>query len=307
MYYNKFSQYLRERYGERVWKINVDAGYSCPNRNIVSGKEGCIFCRIDSFSKRPSLQKIDVTQQISERIRGAQDRGSAKKFIVYFQASTNTYAPIEILRRHFEEALDFDGIVGLSIATRPDCLDAPVLDLISELADKTDVWIELGLQSVHDKTLKLLNRGHSYDDYLQALEKLIPLPLRICTHLILGLPGENRDQIFMTAREVSRSPIHEIKIHPLLILKDTPAAKLYEHLEIQPLQLKEYINLVCDFLERLRETLIIQRLTAEAPSAMLLAPRWTLNKQAILKGIESEFERRTTRQGVFFTPPQIGI
>ena len=292
--YYKFSRYLLNRYGEKVWKVSVDAGFSCPHKNKISGKGGCIFCRIDSFSQAHSVKSI--TGQISESIASARRKG-IEKFIVYFQASTNTYAPIAELERHFTSALNFKGVVGLSIATRPDCLSDEVIVLLQSLTKRTDVWVELGMQSIHDKTLSLLNRGHTYEDYLDALQRLKSIPVRICAHLMFGLPGEDRNDEHETAIEVSRSGVHEVKCHPLLVLKDTPLAGLFRRRQFESLSLERYIVSVCDFIEIIPPDMVVQRLTAEAPQDILLAPKWALNKLSVLNGIEAELKRRDSHQG----------
>lgn len=304
--YYKFSQFLKERYGEKVWKVSVDAGFSCPNKDTETGEGGCIFCRLDSFSQVQSQHGIDVAAQIKEGIERGRRRFGIKKFIVYFQASTNTFAPVKILRQLFEEAISYDGVVGLSISTRPDCLPVSVLSLLEELATRTDLWVELGLQSIHDRTLKILNRRHSYADYMQAVEKLKHLPLRICTHLMLGLPGENRDDLLATAKEIACSGIHEVKLHPLLVLKETPLADMFYRGEFSALKLDQYISLACDFIEQMPPEMVMQRLTAEAPEDILIAPKWTMNKMRVLTGIENELRRRETKQGEKFSSKRSG-
>ncbi len=305
-YYYKFSQFLKERYGEKVWKVSVDAGFSCPNRDAHTGAGGCIFCRLDSFSKMQSWQNIGVSQQIDDGIRLGREKLGSQKFIVYFQASTNTFAPIDSLRQYFTEAIAFPGVVGLSISTRPDCLSKAVLALIEELAQKVDVWVELGLQSIHDRTLKLLNRGHTYRDYLAAIESLKPLPVRICTHIMLGLPGETQEDAMMTAKEIAVSGTHEVKLHPLLVLKETALADMFHAGQFKALELAEYVSCASDFLERLPPDMVIQRLTAEAPQDILLAPQWAMKKAMVLNKIEKEFERRNSRQGILYSPIRTG-
>ncbi len=299
--YYSFSRFLKERYAEKVWKISVDAGFSCPNRDGHKGSMGCIFCRVDSFSKMESLQNIDVITQVRNGIENGKKKLGIKKYIVYFQASTNTYAPVPLLKKHFEEAISFPEVVGISIATRPDCLPDKVIELIEQLSLKLDVWVELGLQSSHDKTLKLLNRGHTFHDYLKAVEKLACLPVRLCTHIMLGLPGENRAMVQQTAERIATLPTHEVKLHPLLVLKDTPLAELFQAKEFVEIELREYAELVCDFIERMPPTMVIQRLTAEAPAHMLIAPLWALNKHIVRKTIEQEFMRRNSYQGIHYS------
>lgn len=295
--YYSFSQYLQQRYGEKVWKISVDAGFSCPNRDGHKGRDGCIFCRVDSFSKMDSLRGIDVASQVRKGIAIGRQKLGIRKYIVYFQASTNTYAPIEVLQERYESAIAFPEVVGLSISTRPDCLPDQVLQLLEMLSHRLDMWVELGLQSSHDETLKRINRGHSFADYTAAIERLERLNVRKCTHIMLGLPGEERRHIHQTADLMAQLPIEEIKVHPLLILKDTILENMYRADEFKVLELKEYAELVCDFIEKMPPGLVVQRLTAEAPVHMLIEPLWALDKHIVLREIQQEFKRRDSYQG----------
>jgi len=291
--YNKFSRYLIDRYGEKVWKIPVDAGLRCPNRDPGRGREGCLFCRVDSFSRTFAEAGAPLEEQIQAGIRTGRTRFGINRFIVYFQASTNTFAPVEFLREIFYRAIEHEHVVGLSIATRPDCLPEAVLELLSGLARTTDLWIELGLQSFDDDVLRMLNRGHTVEDYFRAVNALSALPLRICTHLMFGLPSEDAGS---AARQIR---VHEVKCHPLLLLHQTPMADLYRRGEIEPLTLDQYVHRICDFLERIPAETVIQRLTAEAPAEQLIAPNWAGNKLAVLNRIEAELERRDSRQGCY--------
>jgi uncharacterized protein len=295
--YYSFSEFLHQRYGEKVWKISVDAGFSCPNRDGLKGTGGCIFCRLDSFSAMASWRNVDVATQINDGLTGAIKRRGIRKFIVYFQASTNTHAPVEILRENFLTALSHPEVVGLSISTRPDCLPPDVLDLIKELSERVDVWVELGLQSAHDATLERIDRGHSFADYATAVARLRPLPVRICTHLMLGLPGETQEQMIETARRIADLGGHEVKLHPMLILKETTLESLYRSGEVQAMELREYARIACDMIEQLPPGMVLQRLTAEAPADMLLAPLWALDKMRVRGAIEEELQRRDSRQG----------
>ena len=295
--YRRFSDYLRERYGGRVWKIPVDAGLSCPNRDGTAGHGGCLYCRLDSFSRMQSRCDVPVAAQIRAGMEAARRRQGIDKFIVYFQASSNTHAPVERLRALYEQALDFPGVVGLDISTRPDCLGAEVIELLAELAGRIDLWVELGLQSIHDRTLQLIGRGHSYHDYLQAVARLARLPLRICTHLILGRPGESPEMMRQSARAVAASPVHEIKLHPLLFLLETGLAQWLADGRAAPLTLADYAAQAADFIERMPERMVMQRLTAEAPAEMLIAPQWALDKNRVRREIEAELRRRESWQG----------
>ncbi len=298
-YYYKFSDFLKQKYGEKVWKISLDAGFSCPNCD-ESGKEGCIFCRNDSFSDMGSLENLSVREQMQRGIQLASFRFNIKKYLAYFQSSTNTFAPIKTLQEYYYAALDFEGVVGLSISTRPDCLSKNVLDLLNDVSQQTDLWVELGLQSSHNRTLNILNRGHTYEDYLGAVEKLQALNVRICTHIMIGLPGESRDDIRVTAERLAHIGMHEIKIHPMLVLKETTLENMYRNGEFADLKKADYIALTCDVLERLPKDMVIQRLTAEAPKEMLIAPQWALNKLAVINDINQELKKRQSRQGAKF-------
>jgi radical SAM protein (TIGR01212 family) len=298
-YYNKFSDYLLQRYGEKVWKISLDAGFSCPNCD-ENGREGCIFCRNDSFSLMGSREQKDIVQQIQEGIVAAQKRFNAHKYLAYFQSSTNTFAPINVLEAVFNQAATVQNVIGISISTRPDCLPPAVIDLLDKLTDKVDVWIEVGLQSSHNKTLERINRGHTFGDYLQAIERLKQINVRICTHIMIGLPGETEADVLQTAKRLAVLRTHEVKIHPLLILKGTALETLYQAEKIRALDLNEYAGLAVDFLELLPPEMVIQRLTAEAMRELLIAPQWCNNKLRVLGEIDAEFKRRGSRQGAKF-------
>jgi len=295
--FRTFSRYLRERYGGRVWKIPVDAGLSCPNRDGTIGRCGCSYCRQESFNRLPSQQQISVAAQVEAGIEVARQRQGIEKFIVYFQTSSNTHAPVARLRALYEQAIAFPGVVGLDISTRPDCLGPEVQALLAELAGRIDLWVELGLQSSHDRTLRAIGRGHTYQDWCNAVEALRALPVRICTHLILGLPGEDAAMMRETAVAVARAPVHEIKLHPLLVLKGTAVAEEFQSGRIQALMLPEYAALAADLIERMPEERVMQRMTAEAPAELLLAPLWALEKHAVRGAIVAELVRRDTRQG----------
>ncbi|HNR67209.1 MAG TPA: TIGR01212 family radical SAM protein [bacterium] len=295
--YYKFSKFLHTRYGEKVWKICLDAGLSCPNRDPQTGSGGCIFCRVDSFNSLQFQQGVSVSKQIEMGVQVGHEKKGINKFIAYFQSSTNTFAPVPQLRELFYGAIAYPGIVGLAIATRPDCLPAGVVDLIAELAERIDVWVELGLQSANNRTLQRIGRGHSYEEYCRAVDKLAALPVRICTHIMLGLPEEGLDDTGYTAKKLADSPIHEVKIHPMLILRGTALESLYLHGEVKALQLNDYVRGACDFIQYLPGEMVIQRLTAEAPEHLLIAPQWAANKHQVLNSIEEELVKQDTWQG----------
>lgn len=300
-YYQKFNDYLEATFGGKVWKISLDAGFSCPNSD-ETGREGCIYCRNDSFSPRGSMVPQAISKQMQNGIKSAQELRNISKFIAYFQSSTNTFAPVSTLRKLYKEAVSFNGVVGISIATRPDCLPDDVIELFKELAEEVKVWVELGLQSANDKTLTAIHRGHTFADYLRAVEKLSRINVRLCTHVMLGLPGETHDDVLHTAQLISYTPTHEVKIHPLLILRETKLELLYDNGLAHALQLGDYVQWVCDFLEILPPEMVIQRLTAEAPRVLLIAPSWSSNKLGVLNAIEKEFIKRGTWQGAKYQP-----
>jgi radical SAM protein (TIGR01212 family) len=298
-YYNKFSDFLLQKYGQKVWKISLDAGFSCPNRT-ADGKEGCIFCRNDSFSHMGASAQKSITRQMHEGIAFAQQKLGIKKYLAYFQSSTNTFAPTDQLATVYREAIACNDVVGISIATRPDCLPPQVLELIKGLTYEHDVWVELGLQSSHDATLTRINRGHTFNDYERAVSALQQLNVRICTHIMIGLPGESTDDIRKTAQRIAINGTDEVKIHPLLILAGTPLESMYQTGRIQPLSLADYVSLAVDFIEQLPPGMVIQRLTAESRKNILVAPQWCMHKSSVLNSINAEFEKRGTRQGAAY-------
>jgi radical SAM protein (TIGR01212 family) len=224
-------------------------------------------------------------------------RFGAEKFIVYFQAFTNTHGPVDHLKRLYDEAMAFPDVVGLSIGTRPDCVPEPVLDLLSDYHARTHLWIEYGLQSIHDRTMAELNRAHTYEQFLDAVARTRRRGLRICAHVILGLPGETPAMMMQTADEVARLNLDGIKIHHFYIAKNTALARRHQQQPIKTLRLEEYISLACDFLERMPAARVVQRLMGELNEDYIVAPLWGKTKSEILRRIDQEFERRGSRQG----------
>ncbi len=297
--YNKFSQHLRQTFGQRVQKLPLNAGFSCPNRDGVLSSLGCIYCGACGAAS-PLLDNLPTLKKQFERARQALTKKYGNcKFIAYFQAFTNTYAPVEELKKLYDEALswDRDNIVGLAIGTRPDCVSDEVLDLLADYAKRYYFWLELGLQSSHDRTLELINRGHAVAQFANAVKRAKQRNLRICTHIILGLPGETTEEMLATASFLNHQQVDAVKLHGLYVLKDTPLAAMYGRGGYIPLTFAEYISLACDFLERLSPDIIIQRLTSDPPLNTLIAPQWMLDKFKILNGIEQELARRNSKQG----------
>ena len=296
--YYAFSAYLRARFGCRVYRVPVDAGFTCPNRDGRLGREGCVYCDV----RGSGAQYLDRASSVGEQIRNgalfARRRYGAEKLLAYFQAFTNTYAPVTRLRQLYDEATAQEHVVGLAIGTRPDCVPDPVLDLVSGYTKDLEVWIEYGLQSAQDETLRRIGRGHDVRAFVDAVERTRGRGIRICTHVILGLPGECWDDMMGTAHLLAELAIDGVKIHPLHVLRGTRAEELYRRDELALLTQDEYVGLVCDFLERLPTHTVVQRLTGEGPRGSLIAPQWCSDKPGVLRAIDDDLARRGTEQGM---------
>ncbi len=295
--YNLFSEHLKERFGGRVHKISVDAGFSCPNRGGTRSLPGCLFCDPDGSGATGIERALPVAGQIEAGKEVMVRKYKAQRFLAYFQPFSNTFAPPERLRLLYDQALSVEGVVGLDVGTRPDCLPTEVLDLLAEYHRRTYFWLELGLQSSHDATLSFLRRGHDYRRFLESFAAARQRGLRTCVHVILGLPGEGREQMLATADEMARLQVEGIKIHLLHVLEGTPLGDLYGEGKVPVLGQEEYVSLAADFLERLHPGTLVHRLTGDGPRQRLLAPLWSLNKWEVLNAIDGELERRGTRQG----------
>lgn len=300
-YYNAYSRYLKSRFPWRVYKLPLDAGFNCPNRDGRVAFGGCTFCSNASFSPNSSGVLKSVREQVEEGIAVYRKRRfGGEKFIAYFQAFTNTDAPVDQLAPLYDEALSHPDVVGLAIATRPDCVPEPVLDLLTDLQKRTALFLEVGLQSIHDETLRRVNRGHTFAEFVDAVDRIKKRGLYLSTHLILGLPGEDRSMMLETADRVAQMPIDAVKLTHLYIPRQAPLAQAHRRGELVLLTLSDYIQLVCDVLERLPERLIIERLMGELDGEDILSPRWEKHKGEILEMIEAEFARRGTCQGILF-------
>jgi uncharacterized protein len=295
--YNLFSAHLKERFGGRVHKISIDAGFSCPNREATRARPGCLFCDPGGSGAVGIDRAVGVAAQLEHGKEIMVRKYKAREFLAYFQPFSNTYAPVERLRALYDEALGVAGVVGLAVGTRPDCLPEETLDLLAEYHRRTYFWLELGLQSRHDATLSWLRRGHDYAAFLHAYAGAKARGLRVCVHVILGLPGEGREQMLETAAEMARLRVDGIKIHLLHVLRGTPLGELYEGGAFSVLEQQAYVELAADFLERLHPQTLIHRLTGDGPRDLLLAPLWSLNKWEVLNAIEAELARRGTAQG----------
>jgi len=295
--YNTFSDELKRRFGRKVQRISVDAGFSCPNRDGSLGSEGCIFCGGHGSGSHGIPRHLSISDQIEDGKEVMTRKYRAERFIAYFQAYSNTYSPVERLAALFDEALAVPDVVGLIVATRPDCLPEAVLDLLAELNRRTYLWLELGLQSIHDRSLALINRRHNHACSVSAIERARERGVRVCAHVILGLPGETREEMLAMAAELNRLGVAGVKLHLLHVMRGTRLAEMYEQGEIQLLDRDGYAGLVCDFLELLDPGILIHRLTGDGGRDDLIAPVWSLKKFELLNLIDAELERRGTRQG----------
>lgn len=297
--YNDLNSYLRARFGVRVQKIAIDAGFTCPNRDGTLSFGGCLFCGAKGSGTGASKREESITQQITQAKARLSARYKAKKFLVYFQAFTNTYASCDVLREKYDEAMASTDIVGLSIGTRPDCIDDEKLSLIQTYAEHNMVWIEYGLQSIHDRTLKILNRRHTLDDFLRAVDMTRGRNILTCAHVILGLPGESKQDIVETAKVLSQLNVNGVKIHGLYVSRDSMLAQALQAgtLELGFLSQQTFAEWTVAFLEHLRPDIVVQRLTGDPDPATLLEPQWALNKQHALFLIQNILCTTNTRQG----------
>ena len=291
-FYRSLGQAYREEFGEPVRKVSVNANLPCPNK----ANGGCIFCNETSFSPSKELGDVSIPIQIQEGIRRLQFQGKVQKFIAYFQPGTNTFGPVERLERLYREAMSQPKIVGLAIGTRPDCLAEEVLDLLETLSRETALTLEIGVQSVQDTSLRFLNRGHDFAAIDDAVRRIQRRHIRFGVHLILGLPGETREDRTGTAEKIAQYRPYSVKFHNLYVLKNTKLAELWEQGKVPLPTLEEYAEYVVDFLERLPPETVIERISGEAKEELLLAPDWTARKHAARNAVDQEFRKRGRTQ-----------
>ncbi len=295
--YHTWNYHLQQKFGEKVFKVSLNAGFTCPNIDGTKGVGGCIYCSdagSGDFAGNPCEDIITQFENVKNQML---KKWPKAKYIPYFQAHTNTYAPVEVLKSKFEPVLALDDVVGLSIATRADVLEDDTVDYLEELSKRTYLIVELGLQSIFDETGKRINRCHTYSEFLDGYNKLAKRGINICPHLIIGLPGETHEMILESVRQTATLKPHAIKLHLLHILKGTPIAKMYENGEIKILTRDEYVDIIVDALEIISEEIIIQRLTGDGARDSLIAPLWSLKKFCVLNEIDKEMKRRNCYQG----------
>jgi len=297
--YRDFNSYLREVFGCRVQKISIDAGLTCPNRDGSVGRGGCIYCNEKGSGTGAAEQALSIKQQLEIGKAKLSKRYKARKFLAYFQSFSNTYAPLAVLKELYEEALAVDDIVGLSIGTRPDCISDEVLDYLEGLSKERLIWMEYGLQSASEATLARINRGHNVHAFLDAVRRTHAHRIAVCAHVILGLPGESREDMLKTARFLARQDIQAVKIHLLYVVRGTVLESWYRAGTFQCLRSEEYTSMVAEFLALLPPHFIIQRLTGDPHPEEFVAPAWALEKQRNLQAVNSYMRAHGLYQGKF--------
>lgn len=296
MYYYSLNEYLKQTFGEKVYKISLDGGMTCPNRDGTCGDRGCIFCSSGGSGEFSADRSLSVTEQIAQAKRRIQAKTDCRKFIAYFQPFTNTYAPVEYLREIFTEAIAGEEIVALSIATRPDCLDADVLGLLSELNAVKPVWVELGLQTIHEATAAYIRRGYPLSVYDEAVRSLKAIGVQVITHVILGLPGETSEMMLQTVAYVGER-CDGVKLQLLHVLKGTDLLADYEAGKVPVMSLEAYADCLSEAVEVLPRNVVIHRLTGDGDKKLLTAPLWSGDKKRVLNTIRRAFFERDVEQG----------
>ncbi|EQK47059.1 radical SAM superfamily protein [[Clostridium] bifermentans ATCC 19299] len=296
--YHTWNYYLRSNFGEKVFKVSINAGFSCPNIDGTVAYGGCTYCSKQGsgdFAGNPNDNLIKQFEDIKEMMH---KKWHNAKYIGYFQAFTNTHAPVSVLKEKYETILNLDDVIGLSISTRPDCLPDDVLEYLSELNKKTNLWVELGLQTIHDETSKIINRGHDYNTFLEGVEKLKKHNIKTVVHIINGLPGEDYNMMMETAKAVADLGVHGIKIHLLHVLKETTMENMLKKGMFNLMEKDDYINLVCDQLEIIPPEMVVHRLTGDGKRDEIVGPMWSLKKWEVLNAIDDTMRERDSYQGI---------
>lgn len=298
--YYQFSEYLKTKFGKKVYKITLDAGFSCPNRDGTISSGGCIFCDDGGSFSRAHSSLLSVRDQVYTGVKTLGERFKAQKFMSYFQAYSNTYKPVDELKKIYDESLCHPDVVGISIGTRPDCVDEQKLDLIASYTENYETWVEYGLQSMHDRTLKFINRGHDFETFLKAFQETKKRGIKTGVHVILGLPDETKQDMLETVKMLADIGADGVKFHCLCIFPNTKLYDLYEQGSIKLLEEDEYIDIACDCLELLPSDTTIHRLGGNGLQAIKVAPKWLNKKFEILNRIDRELEERNSYQGKKF-------
>lgn len=298
--FNAYSNYIKSLFGYRVQKVSIDAGFTCPNRDGTKGTGGCTFCNNNAFNPSYCNPKKSINQQIIEGIQFHEKRyKSAHKYLAYFQAYSNTYKPVEELAGIYNQALETDKIVGIVVGTRPDCIDEEKLKYFKDLNRKHYVVIEYGIESFNNEILKKINRGHTFEETVEAIKRTAMKGIRTSGHMIFGLPDETKDEMLKSAKLLSRLPLNHVKFHQLQIIKDTPMAEEYRKFpaSFTVFSIDEYLNFVVEYLEYLNPSIVVERIAGETPPAFNLGEKWGLRYDQILDELEKKLEERSTWQG----------
>lgn len=299
--YKSLNYFLREKFGQKVFKISLDGGFGCPNRDGKISKGGCVFCSARGSGDYAGDRLLPISEQFDNVKAMMSKKWKEGKYIAYFQAYTNTYAPVHELREKYEQALKKEGVVALAIATRPDCLDDEVLDLLEEINKDVYTWVELGLQTIHEETAELINRGYKLEVFDQAMKKLKDRGIDTVVHTIFGLPGENKEKMLETVDYVAKSGARGIKFHLLHLMKNTKLEKIYEEGNLEFLSQEDYVSLICKAICMLPEEMVVHRLTGDAPRDLLIGPMWSLKKWEVLNDIDKSMEDNEYYQGLYFS------
>lgn len=293
--YNNLSAYMKKTFGEKILKVSIDGGFTCPNR--LNGKKGCIFCGDEGAGEFAGSRRLSITEQIDSQIKFLKHKSKSDKYIAYFQSFTNTFAPVEVLRKKYYEALNHPNIVGISIATRPDCIDEDIKDLLSEISKRYETWVELGFQTSNEVTAKIINRGYENIVFKNQVLSLHNKGIKTIAHMIFGLPFETHEDFMNTVKYINSLPIWGVKFHSLYIYEDSPLYKYYLNTMFKIIEREEYIDAVCDAIEILRQDIIIHRITGDPDKNKLFKPIWSKDKIKVIGNINKELKEREIMQG----------
>lgn len=299
--YHTLNHFLRRKFGDKIFKISLDAGFTCPNRDGKVSTGGCIFCSSRGSGDFAGTSG-DLVEQFHEVKAMMSKKWKSGRYIAYFQAYTNTYADVRILREKYYSILNLEDVVGIAIATRPDCLPGDVLDLLEEINSRTYLWVELGLQTIHETTAKLINRGYGLESYISAVKELKRRNIEVVTHQILGLPGEDKEKMLQTTDFIANTGTQGIKLHLLHLLEGTRLVDMYRQGQLQLMSMDDYVETIADCIERIPESMVIHRITGDGPRDTLIEPKWSLKKFEVINSIEHLLMDRDTWQGNKYTP-----
>lgn len=298
--YRTFNYEMRERFGEKMFKLSLDGGFTCPNRDGKISRRGCLFCSEKGSGEHAGDRSDSISKQIESQIELLSEKWTNGKYIAYFQNFTNTYSQIDDLKAKYESAIKREDVLGLAIGTRADCLEDEVIELLSSISSRKHLWVEIGLQTVHDRSAAFLRRGYDFDVFLDSLERLRSKNINVVAHLILGIPGESKADMIETVKTVSKLDIQGVKLHLLHVVSDCDLNEYYEKQGFEIFEKDNYISTVCDCIELLNPQITIHRLTGDGSKDTLVAPRWSLDKRSVLNGIDRELKERDSYQGIYF-------